>query len=87
MLSQQHGAGSLAMLTIDFLNSFNMLDIDSSALLRKVRVRCPSIYLWVEFFYGQAAKLYLGDSHIMSATREQQGEMAKTLDIIRETDS
>jgi len=54
------------MLTVDFLNAFNL--VDRSALLREVRLRCPSISLWVEFLYGQAARLYLGDGHIMSAT-------------------
>jgi len=39
-----------------------------------VRLRCPSISLWVKFLYGQAARLYLGDEHIMSATGVQQGD-------------
>jgi hypothetical protein len=59
------------MLTVDFSNVFNM--VDRSALLHEVRVRCPSISLWVEFLYGQSARLYLGDGHIMSATGVQQG--------------
>jgi hypothetical protein len=46
------------MLIVDFSNAFNM--VDRSALLQEVRVRCPSISLWVEFLYGQAARLYLG---------------------------
>jgi hypothetical protein len=37
-------------------------------------VRYPSISLWVEFLYGQAARLYLGDEHIMAAARVQQGD-------------
>ncbi|KAK2402907.1 hypothetical protein QL285_052393 [Trifolium repens] len=72
LLSQRHDDGSLAMLTVDFSNAFNM--VDKSALLREVRVRCPSISLWVEFLYGQAARLYLGDGYIMSATGVQQGD-------------
>ncbi|KAL6545126.1 hypothetical protein OROHE_009791 [Orobanche hederae] len=72
VLSNRHEDGSLTMLTVDFSNAFNM--VDQSALLREVRVRCPSISLWVEFLYGQAARLYLGDGHIMSATRVQQGD-------------
>ena len=32
------------------------------------------ISLWVEFIYGHAARLYLGDGHIMSATGVQQGD-------------
>ncbi|GAU39704.1 hypothetical protein TSUD_274980 [Trifolium subterraneum] len=72
VLSERHGDGSLAMLTVDFSNAFNM--VDRSALLREVRVRCPSISLWVEFLYGQEARLYIGDEHIMSATGVQQGD-------------
>lgn len=39
--SQRHGDGSLIVITIDFSNAFNLLDM--LALLRKVRVRCLSI--------------------------------------------
>jgi hypothetical protein len=49
LLTQRHDDGSLAMLTVDFSNAFNMVDM--SALLHEVRVRCPSISLWVEFLY------------------------------------
>ena len=59
LLSEQHEDGSLVMLTVDFSNAFNL--VDRSVLLREVRMRCPSISLWVEFLYGQAARLYLGD--------------------------
>ncbi|GJU89220.1 putative reverse transcriptase domain-containing protein [Tanacetum coccineum] len=45
-----------------------------SALLHEVRVRCPSISLWVDFLYGQATRLYIGDTHIWSATGVQQGD-------------
>ena len=72
VLSERHSDGSLAMLTVDFSNAFNM--VDRSALLHEVRLRCPSISLWVEFLYGQAARLYLGDAHIWSATGVQQGD-------------
>ncbi|KAL6505584.1 hypothetical protein OROHE_022963 [Orobanche hederae] len=72
VLSNRHEDGSMTMLNVDFSNAFNM--VDRSALLREVRVRCPSISLWVEFLYGQAARLYLGDGHIMSATGVQQGD-------------
>ncbi|PNX66725.1 protein RIC1, partial [Trifolium pratense] len=64
--------GSLAMLTVDFSNAFNM--VDRSALLQEVRVRCPSISLRVEFLYGHAARLYLGDGHIMATAGVQQGD-------------
>ncbi|KAK2443431.1 hypothetical protein QL285_014538 [Trifolium repens] len=72
ILNQRHEDGSLAMLTVDFSNAFNM--VDRSALLQEVRARCPSIALWVEFLYGQATRLYLGDGHIMAATGVQQGD-------------
>jgi hypothetical protein len=51
LLSQRHRDGSLAMLTVDFSNAFNI--VDRSAPLHEVRVRCPSISLWVQFLYGQ----------------------------------
>jgi len=72
VLNLRHGDGSLTMLAVDLLKYFNL--VDRSALLREVRLRCPSISLWVEFLYGQAARLYLGDGHIMSVTRVQQGD-------------
>jgi len=34
----------------------------------------PIYFFMVEFLYGQAARLYLGDCHIMSATGVQQGD-------------
>jgi hypothetical protein len=77
VLSRRHEDGSLAMLIVDFSNAFNM--VDRSALLQEVRVRCPSISLWVEFHYGQAARLYLGNKHIMAAARVQQGDPSEPL--------
>ncbi|GJR04901.1 putative reverse transcriptase domain-containing protein [Tanacetum coccineum] len=59
------------MLTVDFSNAFNL--VDRSALLHEVRVKCPSISLWVDFLYGQASRLYIGDTHIWFATGVQQG--------------
>ncbi|GKB74539.1 putative reverse transcriptase domain-containing protein [Tanacetum coccineum] len=55
-----------------FLNAFNL--VDRSALLHEVRVKCPSISLWVDFLYGQASRLYIGDTHIWSATEVLQGD-------------
>ncbi|GJY83758.1 putative reverse transcriptase domain-containing protein [Tanacetum coccineum] len=72
VLSEYHNDGSLAMLIVDFSNAFNL--VDRSALLHEVRVRCPSISLWVDFLYGQATRLYIGDTHIWSATGVQQGD-------------
>ncbi|PNX66940.1 hypothetical protein L195_g055359, partial [Trifolium pratense] len=42
-----------------------------AALLCEVRVRCLSSSLGVEFLYGRAAKFYLGNNHITSATGVQ----------------
>ncbi|GJV79785.1 putative reverse transcriptase domain-containing protein [Tanacetum coccineum] len=72
VLSEYHNDGSLAMLTVDFSNAFNL--VDRLALLHEVRVRCPSISLWVDFLYGQATRLYIGDTHIWSPTGVQQGD-------------
>ncbi|PWA80994.1 hypothetical protein CTI12_AA190310 [Artemisia annua] len=72
VLSEYHNDWSFAMLTVDFSNAFNL--VDRSALLHEVRVRCPSISLWVDFLYGQTTRLYIGDTHIWSATGVQQGD-------------
>ncbi|GJR85650.1 putative reverse transcriptase domain-containing protein [Tanacetum coccineum] len=72
VLSEYHNDGSLAMLTVDLSNAFNL--VDRSALLHEVRVRCPSISLWVDFLYGQVSRLYIGETHIWSATRVRQGD-------------
>lgn len=72
VLSARHDDRSFAMLTVDFSNAFNLLD--RSAFLHEVRMRWPSISLWVEFLYGHAARLYLGDKHIWSTTGVQQGD-------------
>ncbi|GJS12032.1 putative reverse transcriptase domain-containing protein [Tanacetum coccineum] len=77
VLSEYHNDGSLAMLTMDFSNAFNL--VDRSALLYEVRVWCPSISLWVDFLYGQATRLYIGDTHIWSATGVQQGDPLRPL--------
>ncbi|GJY97587.1 putative reverse transcriptase domain-containing protein [Tanacetum coccineum] len=77
LLSEYHNDGSLVMLNVDFSNAFNL--VDRSALLHEVRVRCPSISLWVDFLYGQAMNLYIGDTHIWSATGVQQGDPLGTL--------
>lgn len=71
-LNKFHSDGSLAMLTVDFSNAFNL--VDRTSLLHEVRTRCPSISLWVDFLYGQSARLYVGDDHIWSTTGVQQGD-------------
>ncbi|GJS12147.1 putative reverse transcriptase domain-containing protein [Tanacetum coccineum] len=77
VLSEYHNDGSLIMLTMDFSNAFNL--VDRSALLYEVRVWCPSISLWVDFLYGQATRLYIGDTHIWSAIGVQQGDPLRPL--------
>ncbi|KAK9080544.1 hypothetical protein SSX86_000302 [Deinandra increscens subsp. villosa] len=71
-LHEFHTDGSLAMLTVDFSNAFNL--VDRTALLREVRTQCPSISPWVDFLYGQPSRLYVGDGHIWSTTGVQQGD-------------
>ncbi|GJV30569.1 putative reverse transcriptase domain-containing protein [Tanacetum coccineum] len=71
-LNKFHSDGSLAMLTVDFSNAFNL--VDRTTLIYEVRTRCPSISLWVDFLYGQSARLYVGDDHIWSTTGVQQGD-------------
>ncbi|GJU32223.1 putative reverse transcriptase domain-containing protein [Tanacetum coccineum] len=45
LLSEYHNDGSLAMLTVDFSNAFNLMD--RSALLQEVRVSCKLLlYAW-----------------------------------------
>ncbi|KAI3750270.1 hypothetical protein L2E82_20904 [Cichorium intybus] len=72
VLCNNHDNGSLTLLAVDFSNAFNM--VDRSVLLREVRRMCPSISLWVDFLYGRASRLYIGDTHIWSTTGVQQGD-------------
>ncbi|KAI3778249.1 hypothetical protein L2E82_07407 [Cichorium intybus] len=72
VLCKHHDNGSLTLLAVDFSNAFNM--VDRSVLLREVRRMCPSISLWVDFLYGRASRLYIGDNHIWSTTGVQQGD-------------
>ncbi|XP_076896048.1 uncharacterized protein LOC143548884 [Bidens hawaiensis] len=71
-LNMFHLDGLLALLTVDFSNAFNL--VDRSTLLKEVRARCPSISLWVNFLYGQPARLYVGNDCIQSTTGVQQGD-------------
>ncbi|GJR77916.1 putative reverse transcriptase domain-containing protein [Tanacetum coccineum] len=71
-LNKFHSDGSLAMLTVDFSNAFNL--VDQTTLLHEVRTRCPSISLWVDFLYSQSARLYVGDDYIWSTIGVQQGD-------------
>ncbi|MFS7940784.1 putative reverse transcriptase domain, DNA/RNA polymerase superfamily [Helianthus anomalus] len=72
LLNAHHRDGSLAMLTVDFSNAFNL--VDRTALLNEVRKMCPSISAWVDFLYGQPARLYVGNDYIWSSTGVQQGD-------------
>ncbi|KAJ0542228.1 putative reverse transcriptase domain, exostosin [Helianthus annuus] len=72
LLNTHHQDGSLAMLTVDFSNAFNL--VDRTALLNEVRKMCPSISAWVDFLYGQPARLYVGNNNIWSSTGVQQGD-------------
>nr|GEX86755.1 putative reverse transcriptase domain-containing protein [Tanacetum cinerariifolium] len=65
------------MLTVDLFNAFNL--VDRTTLLHKVRTRCPSISLWVDFLYGQSVSLYVGDDHICSTTGVRQGDPLEAL--------
>ncbi|GJZ19199.1 putative reverse transcriptase domain-containing protein, partial [Tanacetum coccineum] len=81
-LNKFHSDGSLAMLTVDFSNAFNL--VDRTTLLHEVRTRCPSISLWVDFFIWDYCQLlfhawYLDDGTIIGDTKE----VAKAIDIIR----
>ena len=71
-LNSFHSDGSMAMLTVDFSNAFNL--VDRTALLREVSLRCPSISPWVQFLYAQPARLYVGDVCIGATTGVQQGD-------------
>ena len=71
-VNKHHGDHSLTMLTVDFTNAFNL--VNRTAMLLEVRKMCPSISPWVEYLYGQSARLYVGDYHIYSSTGVQQGD-------------
>ena len=60
------------MLLVDFQNAFNL--VDRTAMLREVRLRCPSLSRWVEFCYASPARLYYGDHTLWSCQGVQQGD-------------
>lgn len=62
----------MSMLLIDFSNAFNM--VSRSQLIKEVRLHCPGISRWVEFFYMHPAKLYYDQYIFSSALRVQQGD-------------
>ncbi|GJZ48170.1 reverse transcriptase domain-containing protein [Tanacetum coccineum] len=45
----------LSMLLVDFQNAFNL--VDRTVMLEEVRLRCPAISRWVEFYYFSPARL------------------------------
>nr|GEW25713.1 auxilin-like protein [Tanacetum cinerariifolium] len=76
-LNKFHSDGSLAMLTVDFSNAFNL--VDRTTLLHEVRTRCTSISLWMDSLYRQSARdycqllfhaWYLDDGTIVGDTKE-----------------
>ncbi|XP_022020172.1 uncharacterized protein LOC110920260 [Helianthus annuus] len=71
-LNSFHSDSSLAMLTVNFSNAFNL--VDRSVLLREVHCHCPSIFPWVQFLYAQPARLYMGNDRIGVFTGVQQGD-------------
>nr|KAJ0205910.1 hypothetical protein LSAT_V11C500229180 [Lactuca sativa] len=72
VLSEHHTNGSLSMLTVYLSNAFNL--VDRSALLHEVRRMCHSILFVGEFLIRASSETYIGDHHIWSATRVQQGD-------------
>ncbi|CAO2814623.1 unnamed protein product [Amaranthus hypochondriacus] len=60
------------MLLVDFRNAFNL--VNRTALLREVRLRCPSLSRWVEFCYSTPARLYYGEHTLRSCQGVQQGD-------------
>nr|GEZ56133.1 putative reverse transcriptase domain-containing protein [Tanacetum cinerariifolium] len=65
-------AMSLSMLLVDFKNAFNIVDMN--VLLEEIRVRFPSISLWVEFCYARPARFYYDDYILWSCQGVQQGD-------------
>ncbi|GJS10763.1 hypothetical protein Tco_0367559 [Tanacetum coccineum] len=49
-----------SVLLVDFKNAFNL--VDREVMLHKVRLRCPAISHWVEFYYSNPARLYWGST-------------------------
>ncbi|XP_026409911.1 uncharacterized protein LOC113305503 [Papaver somniferum] len=70
--NKHHMDASLTMLTVDFTNAFNL--VDRTTMLLEVCKLCPSISPWVEYLYGQPARLYVGDYYIYPSTGVQQGD-------------
>ncbi|GJR01945.1 putative reverse transcriptase domain-containing protein [Tanacetum coccineum] len=62
----------LSMLLVDFQNAFNL--VDRKVLLEEVRLRCPAISRWVEFYYSSPARLYYGEHTLWSCQGVQQGD-------------
>ncbi|KAL6514241.1 hypothetical protein OROHE_019228 [Orobanche hederae] len=72
LVNKHHMNDKLTMLTVDFTNAFNL--VDRTAMLLEVRKSCPFISPWVEYLYGQPARLYVGDYYIFSSAGVQQGD-------------
>ncbi|GKD36590.1 hypothetical protein Tco_1252099 [Tanacetum coccineum] len=90
LLSEYHNDGSLAMLTLNFSNAFNL--VDRSALLQEVRVRCDPLgpFLFALVLHPLVHKIrdncklflhawYLDDRTVIGDSEE----VARVLDIIK----
>ncbi|KAL5714452.1 hypothetical protein ACHQM5_016415 [Ranunculus cassubicifolius] len=72
LMEARGGDGTRSMLLIDFQNAFNL--VDRTAMLREVRLQCPSISRWVEFCYRQPSCLFFGNDVLWSSQGVQQGD-------------
>ncbi|XP_026433389.1 uncharacterized protein LOC113330794 isoform X1 [Papaver somniferum] len=72
ILDEKRNLNSMSMLLVNFRNDFNL--VDRSSMLCAVRLKCPSLYRWVEFCYASPAKLYYGTSILSSSQGVQKGD-------------
>ena len=62
---------NLYALLMDFTNAFN--SVNRNTIFGEVEKWCPKILAWVQYTYGQAAYLFVGDTHFTCTTGVQQG--------------
>ena len=60
------------MALVDFKNAFNT--VSRSEMFEEVLSRIPEIFAWVQYSYGNAAKLFSYDSVLEATTGVQQGD-------------
>lgn len=63
---------NLYALLLDFTNAFN--SVNRNVIFSEVQKWCPKILGWVQYTYGQAAYLFVGDTHFTCTTGVQQGD-------------